>query len=207
MSIPFHTSAGTIDLTALQPQDLTAYAIADALSKINRFNGRTSVPWSVAAHSLLVERHCEGPLKGWALLHDAHEVFIGDITSPSVEYICQAGTRTAVTHAIHNAKGKLDRVIGAAWQCPPRGLSEELRRADWLVLQAEMQVFFAQTPESKEPDDVIAISHHVTVIEHWRAMPWPFFREQWIWRATALEREGLLKLPLATVSTSTTLAG
>ena len=40
MLVPFHTTAGTIDLANLGPADVTAEVIAGALSKINRFGGR-----------------------------------------------------------------------------------------------------------------------------------------------------------------------
>jgi hypothetical protein len=64
MPIPFHTTRGTVDLVALQPQDFWAPMIAEALSKINRFTGQTRLPWSVASHSLLVEALCPTyPLK------------------------------------------------------------------------------------------------------------------------------------------------
>ena len=72
MNIPFWTSAGTINLADLQEQDLTAEILADTLAKLNRFGGRTREPWSVAAHSVLVERLCPPDLGAWALLHDAH---------------------------------------------------------------------------------------------------------------------------------------
>jgi hypothetical protein len=78
--IPFWTMDGTTDLAALTDADVSAARIADTLSKINRFNGRTRQPWSVAEHSVLVEALCPIDLKGWGLLHDAHEAFIGDIS-------------------------------------------------------------------------------------------------------------------------------
>ena len=61
--------------------------IAKALSCINRFCGHTSRPYSVAEHSLLVcdilrdqGYSCLVQMAG--LLHDAHEAYIGDVSSP-----------------------------------------------------------------------------------------------------------------------------
>ncbi len=39
MDIPMHTMGGLIDLAHLQPDHMTAEALGDTLSKINRFNG------------------------------------------------------------------------------------------------------------------------------------------------------------------------
>jgi 5'-deoxynucleotidase YfbR-like HD superfamily hydrolase len=63
--------------------------IAHALARIPRFNGHTIEPWSVADHSRLVARLLPddvGPtLRLAALLHDGHEAYLGDITSPVAE--------------------------------------------------------------------------------------------------------------------------
>jgi hypothetical protein len=61
--------------------------IANALPKINRFTGHTSRPYSVAEHSLLVAdlARMAGAtpiVQLAALLHDAHEVYTGDVASP-----------------------------------------------------------------------------------------------------------------------------
>lgn len=210
MQIPYHTSRGTVDLAALQPTtDFAGPMIAEALSKINRFSGHTRLPWSVAAHSVLVAAICPThALKGWALLHDAHEAFIGDITSPALELICDSGTRKAVEHAIYNAKGRLDRAIGAAWGCVPQSLNHEIRHADWLALQAERHFFFeepfALTSEKDRSDAAMAA-------ELIRSLPkgsdWKWAKEEWLKRAYQLEIDGLLKLPVETYPTSTSLAG
>lgn len=61
--------------------------IAHHLALINRFNGASSRPYSVAEHSLLCERIANrsggGPgLRLAALMHDAHEAYCGDVTTP-----------------------------------------------------------------------------------------------------------------------------
>ncbi len=151
MGIPFHTATGPIDLANLQPCDLTAEALGEAMAKINRFGGRTPEPWSVAAHSVLVEALCPPDLKPWALLHDAHKVFLGDLTDPAVELLCQVGTRSAVEHAIRNAEGALDRRIGAAWGLPPRSMSNQLRTADQIAFLAEAWAFLGARPGPLAP--------------------------------------------------------
>lgn len=69
--------------------------IAWALTNINRFNGHTTRPWSVARHTELVADiavtlcadmgvdEAQMPMvAAHAYLHDAHEAYIGDIVSP-----------------------------------------------------------------------------------------------------------------------------
>lgn len=197
MDIPMHTMAGLIDLAHLQPDHMTAEALGDTLAKINRFNGRTPQPWSVAAHSVLVETLCpEIDMLGWALLHDAHEAFIGDITIPGLELICAAGTGVAVRNAIKNVKGALDRKIGAAWECAPRAQSIEVRHADWIACEAEMAVFFNASPDHHPPADRERILRACDLITE---MPmgsrWEAARDLWISRAEALAAMGLLRLP------------
>lgn len=65
----------------------TIEEVAHSLALINRFTGHTHRPYSVAEHSLLVLHiaRIEGASPAAqmaALLHDAHEAFVGDVSSP-----------------------------------------------------------------------------------------------------------------------------
>lgn len=84
------TSSGrNVNLAFVEPGQIHLQDIAYALSNINRFNGHSARPISVAEHSLMVaqimERHyqitCPAALMA-GLLHDAHEALIGDVTQP-----------------------------------------------------------------------------------------------------------------------------
>ncbi|HKL65877.1 MAG TPA: HD family hydrolase [Roseovarius sp.] len=84
-------SGRRLDLLDPTPVDIEIEDIAHGLSFVARWNGQTEgdFPYSVAEHSLLVERlHARiaprGPAR-WrlaALLHDAPEYVIGDMISP-----------------------------------------------------------------------------------------------------------------------------
>lgn len=67
--------------------DLTGDYIGKCLAGIMRFGNRSPVPWSVARHSVLVARMmpAETPVhvKLYALCHDVHEIFTGDIQRPA----------------------------------------------------------------------------------------------------------------------------
>ena len=62
--------------------------IAHQLAIINRFHGATKRPYSVAEHSLfcseIAQRHGARPITQLAaLLHDAHEIYTNDLSSPA----------------------------------------------------------------------------------------------------------------------------
>jgi len=57
--------------------------IAHSLSRINRFNGHLHCSsYSVAEHSIRVASVCSPDLKFNALLHDASEAYLGDVSKP-----------------------------------------------------------------------------------------------------------------------------
>ena len=89
MPLMMHTPQGLIDLEA--PAHTWGApcwgAIAVSLSRINRWNGNTSRPYSVAEHSIRVARILPAGLKLAGLIHDAAEAFVGDLPYP----IRQAG--------------------------------------------------------------------------------------------------------------------
>lgn len=72
---------------SLQEGGVNLPDLAHSLSLINRYNGHTPRAYSVGLHSLAVRRlaaadkHSE-LVQLLCLLHDAHEAYLGDITSP-----------------------------------------------------------------------------------------------------------------------------
>lgn len=84
------TRSGVLfDLANPKPENVRLDDITAALSNINRFTGHTRTRWTVAQHVLLCRKlvsllhpHTEHGLRLHALLHDAAEAYIGDISSP-----------------------------------------------------------------------------------------------------------------------------
>jgi hypothetical protein len=81
-------SGRKVDLKCPQPKDIYIDDIAHALSMMCRFGGHCKNFYSVAEHSLLVERVVALNLPDTktmnlaALLHDAAEAYLGDVISP-----------------------------------------------------------------------------------------------------------------------------
>lgn len=65
--------------------EYTIEDVAHALSLINRFNGHTDRFYSVAQHSVLASEHVRAGWEYEALMHDAPEFVVGDMTRPLSE--------------------------------------------------------------------------------------------------------------------------
>ena len=120
--------------------------IAHALAHIPRFNGHTTRRWSVADHSLLVldlmppDSPPDALLA--ALLHDAHEAYLGDITSPVAAAI--RGTRDACP--IDGLKRVCDVAIIAAFALPANAfLNPAIKHADTVALAVERAALMAES--------------------------------------------------------------
>lgn len=82
-------TGATVDLRWLRGDDISLLDIAHHLAQINRFTGAAVRPYSVAEHSLLVCEIAERELGIRspsmllaALMHDAHEAYTTDVSSP-----------------------------------------------------------------------------------------------------------------------------
>ena len=111
----------------LQPDDLDIRDIAHALALCNRFAGHTKFPISVAQHSIFVALKCpKYPLT--ALLHDASEAYIGDVTKWLKQTDAFAGYR-AIEERIQST---INKKFGAH-----KVLPEEVKAADRLMVRIE----------------------------------------------------------------------
>ena len=77
------------NLLSPQPGDFTLTDIAHGLSNICRFVGQSKTFYSVAEHSVLCASLVPDELKLTALLHDASEAFIGDVSAPLKQYLSE----------------------------------------------------------------------------------------------------------------------
>lgn len=71
-----------LDLANPKPKQIRIADIVHGLSVTCRWGGQCGKFYSVAEHSLLVASMVVEKFKLWALLHDAAEAYMGDVTNP-----------------------------------------------------------------------------------------------------------------------------
>lgn len=110
--------------------------IAHNLSMICRFNGSIPKFYSVAEHSVYVMRQVHPELRLAALLHDAHEAWMGDVTSPlksllpdfrTLENRIQAHTlkRFGIDHPLHQDIHVADKRVYISESIQLRGVRDD----------------------------------------------------------------------------------
>jgi len=114
------------DLLAPDNYEFDIDEIATALSNLCRYTGHVNTFYSVAEHSVLVSRIVPEPLGLCALLHDASEAFLGDVSSPLKKLLpdyrnIEQGVEQAIA-----------RSFGIPFPYPP-----EIKEADIRVYWAE----------------------------------------------------------------------
>lgn len=138
-------------MIAFDRPDLTRVTIKDValgLARICRFAGAVREFYSVAQHSVLVAAICarHGPeVAQAALLHDAHEIALGDIPAPAIAAI----EDMAGTDVVHQIKRALDAQIhmalGIAYPLP--GLARlAIIEADRMALATEARDLLPDLP-------------------------------------------------------------
>lgn len=132
--------------------------IAHALAQINRFTGHCKRPYSVAEHSVLVASIAAGEgasidAQLAALLHDAHEAYTGDVSSPAKLAIGQPWEvfEHSQASAVHNALG-----VRAA-MCAHRA---SIRRWDLIALATERRDLTSYDPAKHKPWPILDNPHH-----------------------------------------------
>ena len=150
--------------------DLSPQWVADRLAGINRFGNRSPVPWSVARHSVLVAELL--PLEAtktqrlFAMTHDCHEIFTGDLQRPAFKLVeqalsayqreiddhvlplmkvCPSPFDRGYVHEFDIAAGDLEiRMLGCSAVHWPKYAAFDLRRNDaslWVDMWIAIQVF------------------------------------------------------------------
>lgn len=143
-----------VDLLHPKPEQILLGDIVHSLARMARFNGHTigDIPWSVAQHSVLVESllpdDADVTTRMHALLHDAHEAYIGDFVSPlflAVDALCRQEVREENSHTgtppssyLKEIATRLDVVIFATFGVrPTQATWAAVKTADMLALRVE----------------------------------------------------------------------
>ena len=139
-------SGRTVHLDDPSPDEIDFGDIAEHLSRLVRFNGAAG-GYTVAQHSCAVMEQFEvgHPLRPYALLHDAHEAYIGDIVAPLA-----AALPREWRGALNHMKWKLDQAIYIAAGLNPleaRAQKFVIEHADRVVLATEKRDLLPQCEE------------------------------------------------------------
>jgi len=130
-------SGRCVDLLNPDPSTISIHDIAHSLSSLVRFTGHAREPYTVAQHSIcaVIEAKSRGlstDIQRAALLHDAHEAYMGDISSPLKRLL-------PGTDAIEEA---LDLAISERFEVEFG--SDELRAIDRDLLIYEAQTYLGE---------------------------------------------------------------
>ena len=184
----FRPDGSLMNLARPTLADVHWQTLANALSKIARFNGIYSgLAYSVAQHSVmgadaLMNETGDPVLSGYFLLHDAHEAWIGDQSRPTTELLADAlfCMHDIPPHWIRNAvdaiKAKLDQpIFGKA------GLSSVLPQAvrdmDERMLRAETLALFGSVGYRNLAGRELPLPKLTGAIKPWGALK---AEEQWL---------------------------
>jgi len=140
---PHHvgTASGRL-VNLIDPKLDTIYTgdIITGMCHINRYAGQTETPYTLAAHTLFLYTITGEP---WALLHDAHEVYIGDVASPA----------RGLTKGLKRVYNKLDQLISLKYGVPIVDLSKLDKLCvlyELAVTRGELQREYTDVDEIKE---------------------------------------------------------
>ena len=154
-------SGRRLDLLDPTPVDIEIEDIAHGLAFVARWNGQTvgDFPYSVAEHSLLVERlfsranpALDSRWKLAALLHDAPEYVIGDMISP---------VKSAVGPGYEALDDRLTAAIHIRFGLPaktPVAIKKEIKKADRISAWLEATQIAGFT--KAEADRLFGVPHH-----------------------------------------------
>lgn len=189
-----------IDLLEPRPEDIDFTVIAEHLSKEKRYNGATpDVEYSVAQHScigadaILAEGgYASESVAAFFLLHDAHEAFVKDLTTPlkeAVAHIAAGYFEDAAPADVINSFDTLEQRVDAAiykaagfdWPLLPQFMGE-VKRMDLIMFVTEWRDLMHGIPHPNWAP-YSGIKPLADVIKPW---PWSTARQAWLRRALQL---------------------
>lgn len=148
-------TGATVDLRWMAAEDISILDIAHHLAQINRYTGACSRPYSVAEHSLLVCEIMERELGVSSphallagLMHDAHEAYTQDVSSP-MKAILGDGWAATEERIAHGVRRRFGIAVASA------SSRADIRAADLTALSTER----AQLLPPGGPDWPVSTSH------------------------------------------------
>lgn len=130
------------DYRAPEQHDFSIDEIAHALSNLCRFTGHTRSFYSVAQHSVLVCDLAPPEYRLEALLHDAHEAYVGDVNSPL----------KALLPMYREVEMRAERALRRAFGLPERKATS-VKLADMTAYQIERWVLMPRSADEEAGED------------------------------------------------------
>lgn len=124
------------DLLNPSQKDVSIYDIARALSHICRFTGHARTFYSVAQHSVLVSNLVPDEYRFEALMHDAHEAYMGDVATP---------VKRVLGPALSSLEDRVSLAVRTRFQLPI-DTSPVVKKADALALAIEREWLMCHDP-------------------------------------------------------------
>lgn len=164
-------SGRRVDLLDPDPATIAPADIAHALARLQRFNGHGRHGWSVANHSMLVADMMPRPWRLWGLLHDAHEAYLGDVTSPvklAIGHLAASVANDCGTSSREGGGARIDPVrilaermdvaiaasLGLRWPLPPP-VAQAVAQADAAALLRERAHLLPDHPDWPIPGGLV----------------------------------------------------
>lgn len=129
------------DLNDPQPEMIFIEDIAHALANVCRYTGHCKEFYSVAQHSVYVSAQVPEPIKLQALLHDATEAYVADMSRPLKQMLS----------VYQEIEARVWRAIAARFGLPEK-MAPEVKVADNLLLMTERASLMATIPEPWGPE-------------------------------------------------------
>jgi hypothetical protein len=185
------TSGRRVDLAAPNQADILPMDIAWALAQTNRFTGHCLRPYSVAEHCLLVCHLAEHVHRLSvhdllaALMHDAHEAYCGDLSSPA---------KQAIAEPWRQFEGRIEHTVHTAFALHTASAQHRaaIKHCDLMALATERRDLMpGHTPAAAEPWpclEGIEPAHWVNLRSVERCkMDWEDWRDRWLDRYHELD--------------------
>lgn len=182
----------------IRPEDIDERDVAHHLALINRFNGATSRPITVAQHAVYVSRLLDGTGYEWqALHHDDGEAYVGDVTKWLKESDEMAGFRRAEERAQRSCY-EFFNIDPSGYEPYAKFMHPLVEAADKVMLQYEGGESFHKTrvwePWARE---VITYARypqltdaHRMLIGNWSPWSWRQAEEAYLLRVRLLRQVG-----------------
>ena len=134
-----------VDLLNVKPEDIDLADIAWALAHTCRFMGHPRRHYSVAEHSINVARLLPEPIKIYGLLHDAHEAYIGDISTPMKQalsaHIGRSWFEPGLQRIEQDILAAIHEKLGVPWPVSPHVMAA-VKYADATMGEWELRQLF-----------------------------------------------------------------